>query len=127
PLPPYLASSTRWALSTRATAMIVDSDGTRDIAPAERSSSTSTIAPPPGCGRIRSILWTLAHTLPSVAFRRGAADRALRRLGPLACPPRLVRARELEVRRSLGQLARLEPQPLEESLPTGLRVIHERW
>jgi len=43
-------------LSTRAIAMIVDSAGTRDIAAADRSSSTSTIAPPPGCGRMRSIL-----------------------------------------------------------------------
>jgi hypothetical protein len=49
-------------LSTRATAISVDTLGTRDIAAADRSSSTSTIAPPPGCGRMRSILWTRAHT-----------------------------------------------------------------
>src|SRR5687768_14365226 len=51
----------------RAIAISVDSAGLRAIAPALRSSSTSTMAPPPGCGLTRSILCTRAHTVSSVA------------------------------------------------------------
>src|SRR5437762_3456447 len=54
----------------RAAAISVDRLGTRAIAAALRSSSTSTIALPPGCGRMRSILSTRAHTRAAYPMRR---------------------------------------------------------